>query len=80
MVGVTGLTKAGDFGIDVRAAFLGVFERFEDEHTGTLAHDKAAPILVEGTGALGGVVVVFGRHGWGGGEEGREGGREGGRE
>ena len=76
MVRVTRLTKAGHLGVDVRATFLGMFERFKKDHAGPLAHDEAAPILVEGPGALGGVIIVFGRHGWGGGWG--RGGRKGG--
>ncbi len=41
VVGVSRGRVTRDFGVNARAAFLGMREGFEDQHAGTLAHDEA---------------------------------------
>ena len=61
VIGVGGVAVADDLAVDPRAALLRVFEFFEHQHAGALAHDKAVALLVERPrGVLG--IVVAGAH------------------
>ena len=62
MIGVAGQAVADQFGIDLGATRLGVFEFFQDHHAGALAHHEAVAIFVVGArGALPGVIVAGGQ-------------------
>ena len=59
--GVARETIADDFGIDLGAASLGVFQFFEHDDARALAHDETVAVLVIGTGGCGRIVVAGGR-------------------
>ena len=63
MESVVGGAVAHHFGVDLGAAGLGVFQFFQLQQTGTFTDDEAVAGAVEGTGSLGGIVVVVGRKG-----------------
>src|SRR5579862_4372900 len=54
---VPGHAVTDNFGDDVRASFLRVFERFEHENAGAFADDKAVAFSVKGTAGAGGLIV-----------------------
>ena len=70
VVGVAGQAVADDLGIDLGAARLGMFQLFEDDDAGALAHDEAVAVAVIGTRGLFGRVVAIGRERAAGGEAG----------
>ena len=62
VVAVGGRAIARDFGIDFRAARLGVFEFFEHQHAGAARDHEAVAIGVVGARGRLRRVVVFRRH------------------
>ena len=72
VVAVGGRAVAGDLGIDLGAARLGVFELFQHQHAGAAGDDEAVAVHVVGARGLGRRVVVFRRHGAHGVEQHRE--------
>ena len=50
VIGVTGSAVADNFGVDLRAAGLGVFQLLQHQDAGALAHDETAALLVKGNG------------------------------
>src|SRR6266513_1000619 len=50
VVGISGRAIADDFGDRLGAAADSVFQLFNDEDTGTFAHDEAVAVAVEGPG------------------------------
>ena len=66
MVGVAGHAIADDFGDDIRAAALGEFERFENQHAGAFADDEAVALGVEGAAGALGFVIARGERAHGG--------------
>ena len=60
VIGVARQAIADHFGIDFRAARLGVFQLFQHHDAGALAHHKAVAVLVIGPRGLGGCVVEGG--------------------
>ena len=61
VIGVAGQAVADHFGVDLRAALLGVLVFLEHHDAGALAHHEAVAILVVGTRRLFGRVVETGR-------------------
>ena len=57
VIGVARQAVADDFGIDFRAARLGVLIFLEHHHARALAHDEAVAVLVVGAAGLLGLVV-----------------------
>ena len=45
VIGVAGQAVADDLGVDLGAARLGVFELFQHDDAGALAHDEAVAVL-----------------------------------
>ena len=62
VVAVRGRAVAGDLGVDLRAARLGVLELFEHQHAGAAGDDEAVAVLVVGARGLVGRLVVARRH------------------
>ena len=60
MAGVGAGAVAEHFGIDRRAACLGVFQFFEDEHAGPFAEHEAVAVAVERPAGLLRIVVALG--------------------
>ncbi len=59
VVTIRGGGKAGDLGVDLRTARLGMFEAFEHNDAAAAGDDEAVAVGVEGTArALGGVVIL----------------------
>ncbi len=48
-----------DLGQDVRTAPLGIFELFQDQNAGALAHHEAVALGVPGTGSFLGFVIAL---------------------
>ena len=71
VIGVAGQAVAGDLGIDLGAARLGVLELLEHDDAGALAHDEAVAVAVIGPRGLFGRVVAVGRQRPAGGEAGQ---------
>ena len=66
VVGVTGHTVADNFGENIRAAFLGDFEGFENHDAGAFADDEAVAVGVEGAAGVFRVIVAGGERAHGG--------------
>jgi hypothetical protein len=52
MIGVARQAIADDFGVDLRAALLGVFILLKDDDSGALPHDEAVAVLIVRTRRL----------------------------
>lgn len=63
MVGVAGSAVSHHFSVNLRAAFLGRFQRFEQQQSRAFANDKTVTVGVKGARSLGGLIVVLGRKG-----------------
>jgi hypothetical protein len=68
VVGISSRAIAGDFGNRFCATAERVLQLFDDEDTGTFAHDEAVAVAVEGPGRTRWRFVEAGRKGPGGGE------------
>src|SRR5580704_15307651 len=66
VVGVTGHTVADNFGENIRAAFLGDFEGFENHDAGAFADDEAVAVGFEGAAGVFRVFIVRGQGAHGG--------------
>ena len=53
--------ETGQFGVDFRAAFFGVFVFFQHQHARSFAHHEAVAVFIPRTGGSGGVVVAGGQ-------------------
>ena len=51
-------TETGQFGVDFRAAFFGVFVFFQHQHTSTFAHHETVAVFIPRAGSSGGVVIA----------------------
>ncbi len=60
VVGVARQAVADDFGVDLRAARLGVLVFLEHDHARALAHHEAVAVLVVGAAGAGRLVVEVG--------------------
>ena len=55
-VGIAAITA--DFTVDMSTAFLSVFQFFEEDDTGTFAHDETVAVFIEGTRCMSRVIVA----------------------
>ena len=58
MVRIGAHAETGQFGVDFRTAFFGVFVFFQHQHAGTFAHHETVAVFVPRAGSSGGVVIA----------------------
>ncbi len=71
VVSVTGKAVTDDFGINLCAARLGMFQLLQNDDAGTFAHDETVTVAIIGTGCLLRIVVMLGGKRLAGGKAGK---------